>query len=91
MDNTLIEDKIFPCSQCGECCKHIAGIPELEKYDNGSGMCIHLVNNLCSIYKERPQVCRGNYIYDTYFKGMPVKDFYEEMKKICSLISEGEF
>ena len=47
----------FICDKCGECCKHIDLIPELNKFNN-NGSCKFLENNLCTIYNIRPSSCR---------------------------------
>lgn len=57
----------FPCSQCGECCRHIDLIPELTSFNPGDGVCVHLHGNLCDIYEDRPEICRVDFIYDKYF------------------------
>ena len=59
----------FNCHSCGACCRqagHI-GLPH-----NGDYVCIHLKNNMCSIYEDRPDICR-------------VKDKYREFKDVVSL------
>ena len=58
----------FPCTGCGVCCKNISHIIELKEFDRGDGQCIHLDNDECSIYHSRPQICRVDEMYDTYFK-----------------------
>lgn len=60
---------IFPCDQCGICCKHIDQIPQLKEFDSGNGQCIHLMdNNLCEIYSERPDICNVNKMYESQFQ-----------------------
>ena len=47
----------FKCSGCGECCRHISEI--LPDFDTGEGVCCYLSEDgLCSIYEERPIICR---------------------------------
>lgn len=37
----------------------VYALPELRSYDRGDGACVHLTDdNLCSIYDQRPSVCR---------------------------------
>lgn len=61
---------IFPCDQCGICCKHIDQIPQLKQYDSGNGRCKYLLsNNLCAIYSERPNICNVNKMYELHYKG----------------------
>ena len=55
---------IFPCNQCGLCCKHLECIPELKEFDSGNGKCVHLMdNNLCEIYDTRPDICNVSKMY----------------------------
>lgn len=57
-------DMYFPCTTCGECCRHINLIQELSEFDDGSGKCIHLLDsNLCEIYSNRPDVCKIDVMY----------------------------
>ncbi|MBD5166338.1 MAG: hypothetical protein HDT12_00950 [Helicobacter sp.] len=32
----------FACTQCGACCRRIARIAELARFDDGSGICKYL-------------------------------------------------
>ena len=81
---------IFPCTQCGLCCKHISKCTELKEFDIGNGICRYLTaNNTCEIYAKRPSVCRGEYIYKTLFANkMNVEIFCEEILKICKYLQE---
>ena len=67
----------FPCSQCGECCRHIDRIPQLAPFDLGNGTCRYLKGNLCSIYESRPDICCVDTMYDRYFRtDFTRDDFY---------------
>ena len=46
----------FGCTQCGACCRLSAAPSGLPVKENGE--CVNLVGNLCSIYNDRPMVCR---------------------------------
>ena len=46
----------WKCSRCGVCCRLVFLIS--NELDRGDGVCKHLENNLCSIYNDRPEVCR---------------------------------
>jgi Fe-S-cluster containining protein len=49
----------FPCTSCGACCRRVHLVPGWPKeYLKEDGSCIHLDNNLCSIYEFRPPICR---------------------------------
>lgn len=57
---------MFPCSKCGLCCKNIKATTETLKDTelkfpykvNEDGSCEKLVDGMCSVYEERPLVCR---------------------------------
>ena len=48
---------MFPCTQCGQCCKH-GNVP--EGFDRGDGGCKYYVekSKACAIYHSRPMKCR---------------------------------
>ena len=88
---TIIDGKIFKCEQCGECCRHIDFLPCMKEYDIGNGVCKYLLNNKCIIYNERPNVCRGEYLYHLCYEGMPVDEYYKLLHNYCNLIRGGFF
>ncbi|HEC1759435.1 TPA: YkgJ family cysteine cluster protein [Campylobacter lari] len=61
---------LFPCTQCGLCCKNISNIKELASFDLGNGVCkfLDLKTNKCKIYKKRPDVCDVGFMYKKFFK-----------------------
>lgn len=74
----------FPCNSCGLCCKNIGHIKELKDYDRGDGVCIHLKDNLCDIYEDRPLICRIDEMYDKFFyKKFTKEEYYYENAKAC--------
>lgn len=78
----------FPCTQCGACCSSIEGIDFLAQY-NQNGQCIKLVDHQCSIYEERPLLCRIDEAYDEIFsKHMTRQAFYEQNAKACNQLQE---
>ena len=78
---------MFDCSMCGECCRHINLIPELTEFDNGSGVCIYLQGNLCSIYENRPDICNVDVMYEKKFKTKYTKEeFYKVNQDACKEI-----
>ncbi|MGL5673607.1 MAG: YkgJ family cysteine cluster protein [Plesiomonas shigelloides] len=50
----------FPCTACGQCCRRVNKNTLTVFLDRGDGVCRHFneQNHLCSIYSERPLVCR---------------------------------
>jgi len=81
----------FPCSGCGLCCQNISGIKELEDFDLGNGVCKYFdfISSSCSIYQERPLVCRVDEMYEKRFSNLfSKKEFYIENAKICNTLQE---
>ena len=74
----------FPCSQCGECCRHISNI--LPDFDIGDGVCCHLTDNgLCDIYDERPLICRVDLYFEKCLKGkISREDWYKMNQEGCN-------
>lgn len=66
--------KPFPCTACGKCCRNVGQSEQTAFLDRGDGVCYHFneQTNLCSIYENRPLVCRVEEYYKTY-----LSDIYE--------------
>lgn len=76
---------MFYCSRCGLCCKHIDKIPQLSEYHDGDGVCRYLVDNKCSIYESRPDICNVDYVYKTFFSEIySLQEFYELNYYVCN-------
>lgn len=75
----------FHCSKCGLCCRNISKIPQLSLFDNGNGVCIYLgKDNLCSIYANRPEICKVDLMYEKHFKSsMTIEEWYKLNEKGC--------
>ena len=59
-------------------------IPELMEFDRGDGACRYLVNNECSIYENRPLICRIDEMYEEeYSKSYTKEEFYQLNLKVC--------
>lgn len=56
----------FPCDKCGECCKNLQLSESLSFLDSGDGSCRYLdtQSSTCSIYDNRPDICRIDRQYD---------------------------
>jgi Fe-S-cluster containining protein len=54
----------FPCTKCGGCCKNIGWIKSRYSEEefpyklDEKGDCEMLIENKCSIYNDRPEICR---------------------------------
>ena len=78
---------IFPCTECGICCKNISTIQELKEFDVGNGICkyLDLNTNLCNIYDTRPDICRIDKMYEIeYYKYFSKEEFYIKNAEICN-------
>lgn len=60
--------KSFTCTSCGKCCRRVNLSEQTAYLDRGDGVCRHFEEstNLCSIYAERPLVCRVEDFYKTF-------------------------
>lgn len=58
--------RVFPCNQCGLCCENVRFAEETRFLDRGDGICKHLnvTTKACSIYTERPDICRVDRMYN---------------------------
>ena len=59
---------MFYCDNCGACCRNIGQSETYEELDRGDGVCKFLVGNSCSIYAERPVMCKVDAAFDLFFK-----------------------
>jgi hypothetical protein len=81
----------FPCCQCGCCCRHVNLSAIYTELDRGDGVCKYLSGNLCSIYKERPLLCRVDESYERFFsKDMSREEFYRLNLDVCEKLQKME-
>jgi len=81
----------FPCTGCGLCCQNIATIKELKDFDLGTGVCKYFdsINHSCTIYNNRPQICRVDSMYEAeYNKYFTKEEFYLENAIVCNHLQE---
>ncbi|MDE7247919.1 MAG: YkgJ family cysteine cluster protein [Lachnospiraceae bacterium] len=82
---------MFSCDKCGECCRHLNLSPIYGALDRGDGVCKYLSGNLCTIYDERPLLCRVDESYEVYFKNkIAKKDYYRLNYETCNKIKNRE-
>jgi len=75
---------MFNCDKCGICCRNLDKSPIYSTLDNGKGVCRLLNGNLCSIYQNRPLLCRVDESYKTFFKSMmSLEDYYKLNNASC--------
>lgn len=72
---------MFKCSQCGECCRHLDRSELYRELDRGDGVCRYLKGNLCSIYENRPLLCRIDESYDKFFSEIYTRDEYYRLNE----------
>lgn len=82
---------MFICNQCGECCRHLGQSAIYSELNRGDGVCRYLRGNICSIYRERPLLCRVDECYEIYFKNMYNYDEYNKLNyEACKLLKKGK-
>ncbi|MCI8377963.1 MAG: YkgJ family cysteine cluster protein [Lachnospiraceae bacterium] len=80
---------MFACKQCGLCCRNLKLSPLYAELDRGDGVCRYLKGNLCSIYNERPLLCRIDESYEVYFKGSFSKEEYYKLNyEMCNKLKK---
>lgn len=82
--------KYFPCTKCGCCCKQVY-LSKLTAYlDKGDGSCKYLSNeNTCSIYKNRPDICRVDHQYNIFFSStMSWNEFVDINIEACDFLQD---
>lgn len=70
---------MFHCSQCGECCKHLKNSKIYVELDRGDGICRYLDQNKCSVYENRPLMCRVDEAYDRLYKDTYTQEEYYKL------------
>ncbi len=71
----------FPCIGCGACCKETDWLFEAG-FPVENGVCAHLIDDKCSIYETRPDVCRVDLMGERV--GMTKRDNYERTAVCCN-------
>ena len=80
---------MFDCKQCGKCCRHLKGSEVYKELDRGDGVCKYLSGNLCSIYDERPLICRVDECYDAVYSEIYTREeYYRLNKEACEYIQK---
>lgn len=75
---------MFKCSCCGKCCRSLGNSYLYQEFDRGDGICKYLEGNLCSIYSNRPLLCRIDESYEALFKNFYSKeDYYKFNYEAC--------
>ncbi len=75
---------MFKCNRCGCCCRNLDKSELYAELDRGDGICKYLRGNLCSVYENRPLLCRIDECYDLYFYKIMERVEYYRLNKIES-------
>jgi len=77
----------FPCTQCGLCCQRVYHVGETRFLDRGDGTCRHYdaAAKACSIYDERPDVCRVDRMYSLRYARLHTWDEFVALNlRVCT-------
>lgn len=75
---------MFKCDKCGECCRNLNKSELYKELNRGDGTCVYLKDNICSIYEERPLLCRIDECFQIYFKSQySLEEYYDLNYKVC--------
>lgn len=82
---------MFPCDQCGACCRNLHLSSLYAELDRGDGVCKYLSGNLCSIYESRPLLCRIDESYEKFFKDvMSIEEYYRMNQEVCKALKDAK-
>lgn len=80
---------MFTCDRCGECCRHLERSSIYAELNRGDGVCKYLTGNRCSIYEDRPLLCRVDECYEVYFSKQYTYEEYEKLNyEACNLLKK---
>lgn len=78
---------MFKCDMCGECCRNLDKSSLYEDLDMGNGVCRYLNGNKCSIYDDRPLLCRIDESYEAFFKDViTIDEYYRLNYEACNIL-----
>lgn len=78
---------MFKCDMCGECCRNLDKSLLYADLDMGNGVCRYLNGNKCSIYDNRPLLCRIDESYETFFKDViTISEYYRLNYEACNIL-----
>lgn len=59
----------------------------MEDFDSGDGTCKYLRKNLCTVFEQRPNICRTEYMFRKYYsKTMTYAEFETKSLDACMQI-----
>lgn len=74
---------MFKCDMCASCCKNLDKSNIYAELDSGNGTCKYLNNNKCTIYNNRPLLCRVDESYKVFFEKTVSIDEYYRLNRLC--------
>lgn len=74
---------MFQFDKCGACCRNLHKSEIYKDLHDGDGICGYLKGNECSIYGNRPLICRIDESYAVFFKGKVSYDDYLQLNHLC--------
>ena len=78
---------MFQCDQCVKCCEKVGSSKLYGFLADSTGKCKFLNDNKCSIYAQRPLICRVDEMYEHYYKDSMTRDeFYELNYMLCNVL-----
>lgn len=72
----------FNCTKCGACCRRAFLLPGFIYPVKPDGSCSKLVNNQCSVYETRPDVCRHGHSREVL--GMSSDEYDRLTANLCN-------
>ena len=88
-----ISKNSFPCTACGQCCKHVHLSEQTNYLNRGDGTCRHFDDEslLCNIYEQRPLICRIEDYYDEHLSHLYEWDGFVKMNlEVCEQLKSEE-
>jgi Fe-S-cluster containining protein len=79
----------YSCERCGLCCQNLKNSDLYTHLHNGDGICRYLnrVTKSCSIYENRPLICRIDDYYEKYLKTVLTREeYYDKNKASCKMM-----
>lgn len=80
---------MFKCDKCGICCRKVYRSNIYRYLDRGDGVCIYFdcKTNLCTIYKNRPNICNIEIAYKEYFADIySLEEYYTINYYACMVL-----
>ena len=80
---------MFVCTMCGECCRNLDKSDIYKELNRGDGICKYLEGNMCTIYDNRPLLCRIDESYEYLFKDkISLDEYYNINYEVCKKLKE---